>query len=165
MIDWNIIENKLKQTQIQYYLNNVKSYIEYDFLPYEKIIDEYNKEKKWLNSRKITFYKLSKNIWYSPEQPVYKSTSYGEGYLLDDETGELVEINADSSLFEPLNEKKIIYKKELDVVLNYELSKEEYVDICDKLIGNYLDDIKKYPHMEKDYNERINKYQKLEEQK
>lgn len=163
MIDWKIIENKLKQRQIKYYLNEVKSYIEYDFLSYEKIIAKYDKEKKWFNSRKITFYKLSKNIWYSPKQPVYKWTSYGEGYLLDDETQELVGINADSSLFDP-TEEKIIDKKEFNVILNYELSKEEYINICDELINNYLNDIKKYPHMEKDYNERINKYQKLKKE-
>lgn len=92
------------------------------------------------------------------------ATTYSKGYLLDDETQKLIEIGADSSLFDPFEYIKIIDKKELSVILNYELSKEEYINICDKLISNYLDDIKKYPHMEKEYNEKINKYQNLKEE-
>lgn len=154
MINWNIIKNKLKQDQIKFYLDWVKRQIEYCHDSYQEIIDsDINKV------RKITFYKLSKNIWYSPEN--YASFTYGQGYLLDGETQELVIIDADSCLSEPAG---AIDEKEIKIVIDHELTKQEYINICDALINETLDAIRENPYLtesrKKDLHWQIERWKK-----
>lgn len=145
MINWNIIKNELKQDQIKFYLNWVKRQIEYCRDSYQEIIDSgINKV------RKIIFYKLSKNIWYSPEN--YGGVSYGQGYLLDDETQELVIIDADSDLSNPSGS---IDEKEIRIILNYELTKQEYINICDELINKALDTIREHLDLSENYKKEL----------